>query len=92
MIFIKIIILYYYRHILSVATDVESSVVTDVPENVMAVLVVTYTYYVLCDIITSACMRTFWVRTVMVSNLVVRTIVGSNMYMEDIANIICQIL
>ena len=74
--------LYYFRHILYFVTDVETFFVTYFPENVMAVPVVTYLDYVLCDIMTSACISTFGVHTVIGSKIVLRTIVGSNTLLQ----------
>ena len=59
-------------------TDVETFVVTEVPEDVTAGPVVTYVAYVSCIVTESACISTFGVRTVMGNKIGVRTIVRSN--------------
>ena len=76
--FIRVMSLYYCRHIVSFVTYVETFVVTDVPEYGTAVPSVTYVAYVLCAIITSTCMSTFGIGTFLVSKIRVRTMVGSN--------------
>ena len=78
MIFIIIIILYNCRRILYFVTDVDKLVVTDVPEYITAVPVVTYVAYILCAVMKSACISTFGVRTFMGSNIEVYTIVRNN--------------
>ena len=77
MIFIRIMSLYYCIHIASFVTDVETFVVTDVPEDVTAVPVVTYVDYVLCAVMSSECISTFGVRILIGINIGVRTIVIS---------------
>ena len=78
MIFIRIVSLYYCRRIVYFVTDAEKFVPTDVSADTTAVLVVTYVAYVLCNVMTSACMSNLWLRTVMGSNIRVGTIVGIN--------------
>ena len=77
-------ILYYCRFILSFVTYVETFVVTDVPEDVTAVPVVTYLTHVLCDVMTPACFSTFRVHIKIKSKIRVRTIVGSNTPMTNL--------
>ena len=70
--------LYYCRCVVSSVMDVDTFIVTSVPEDVTSVPVVMYVSYVLCAVMTSACMSTFGLHTVMGSKIRVRTIVGSN--------------
>ena len=73
--FIIITSLYYCRRIVSFVTEVETFVVTYVPEYVTDAPVVTYVAYILCDIMMSVCMSNFGVRNMMWRNIGVRTIV-----------------
>ena len=57
--------LYYSRRIVYFLTDVEIFVVTDVPEDVTAVPVVTHRAYVLRDVMVSMCISNFGLRTAM---------------------------
>ena len=57
--------LYYCRNIVYFVTFIETFVLMDVPEDIMAMTVVTYVVYVLYAVMKSECMHTFGVRTVM---------------------------
>ena len=70
--------LYYCRFIVSFVMDVETFVLTDVPEDITDVPVVMYVAYVLCAAMILVCMSKLGVCTVIVINIGVCTIVGSN--------------
>ena len=57
--------LYSCRRIVSFLTEIETFFVTDVTEYVTTVPVLPYVAYVLCALLTSACISTFGLHTVM---------------------------
>ena len=76
--FIIFISFYYCRRIVYFVTDIDTFIVTYVPEDVTAVSVITYVAYVLCAVMMSAYMSTFGVHTVIGSKIGVHTKIGSN--------------